>query len=803
MKLLTLLVCAALAQAAAPRPHPRLEMTPEFVAQLKTLRRQNDPVWTRLAHWIETHRRNPGNGNIATACMLSYLVTDEQRDFDCGWSFARSKIYRNGADRAGGLLPILDLYKGNKHTAAFQGGVLLGVIAHFYDWGYAALSPEQRRDLVEWLHATTRFEHVDCPEGGLYMRNDGASVTQGVAAAVYATLDENPDQQQMLAWFDERWSQTLQALDIMGKGGATGEGNAYGTSPTALGIITAANVAWTAAGRDLFASHPFFRQRLLYDAFATYPGVIGGPSDPTRFPDNPFPEEASIGGDSRRAAGWLNRGTRRNGLMLSRRFAGTEEADTWNWVFRQPAIDRAYEDNDCVFDVLYYSPPPRMVKPRRLSFFDPSMGYVYIRSDWDSPDATWIAFWAGPHIDTHQHLDQGSFTVFKRRDLAPKTGHYDDDSVFNPHHLGWYTRTISSNGILIGDPHEVFRGFIAGMGCDANGKSLSQTTEAKWPGCIPNDGGQRTFVPAGGMGVRNAENFQNKRDAYDVARVVSFRDEGGAVTVVADITNAYNNPRFSTQGNKPKVTRVFRRLVYIRRLDMIAIADTVESTDPAFEKKWLLHSLDRIEIGGRATNIEPGESVHRDVDNAKIVVDDSDPSDRNQTTFDLRRGYAALLVKTLSPSPFHYRKVGGREPADTIHEDTYDPGRNAGHLHRHVKDFWVKDYNQGLIPNHVSFNWAPERPNETMGAPPYMSVFGPGYGRWRLEVEMDRQAKEDVVLNILKPTVNAADVLPSIEQLDRGGEFGARISAADATYTLLFRKETLDPPVVTVEPRPR
>src|SRR5262249_57675296 len=133
-----------------------------------------------------------------------------------------------------------------------------------------------------------------------------------------------------------------------------------------------------------------------------------------------------------------------------------------------------------------------------------------------------------------------------------------------------------------------------------------------------------------------------KRDGYEVAGVVPFRGDGGAVSVVADITNAYNNPRFSTQGNKPKVTRVFRRLVYIRGLDMIAIADTVESTDPAYEKKWLLHSLDRIEIGGAVTNVEPGESVHRDVDSAKIIVDDSDPSDQNQTTLDLRRGYAAL-----------------------------------------------------------------------------------------------------------------------------------------------------------------
>jgi hypothetical protein len=84
-----------------------------------------------------------------------------------------------------------------------------------------------------------------------------------------------------------------------------------------------------------------------------------------------------------------------------------------------------------------------------------------------------------------------------------------------------------------------------------------------------------------------------------------------------------------------------------------------------------------------------------------------------------------------------------------------------------------------------------------------MSVYGPGYGRWRLEVEMDRPAKADVVVNILKPTLNPAEALPSIQKLDRGGDFGARIAGAGATYTLLFNKETLDPPVVTVEQRSR
>jgi hypothetical protein len=776
---------------AAPRPHPRVELTPALIAQLRSLRDQDAPAWTRLLRYTANPPAGRGPG-LVMPCALAYVVTGDRRQFNCAWDGVRPKIYRNGSDRSGGLMPLLDLYKGNKHQAAFQGGVLLGVIAHFYDWTYSQLSPEQRQDLIEWLNATATFEWLDCPEAHLYMRNDGASVLQGLAAAAFATEGENPKGEQLMAWFREHWGETMKALDIIGKGGASGEGNAYGTSPTAQGIITAANIAYTAAGEDLFTAHPFFRERLLYDAFAAYPDTIGGPTDPVKFPDLPLVEQASIGGDGRRGASWHNRDTRRNGLVLSRRFAGTEEAAIWNWVFRQPAVDQAYLDSEGVYDLLYYSPPPRLERPQRLSFFDPSMGYVYIRSDWDSPDATWISFWAGPHIDTHEHLDQGAFTVFKRRDLAPKTGHYDTD-VFFPHHLAWYTRTISSNGILIGDPHEIFRGFIAGMGCDGDGNDLRHMTASKWPACIPNDGGQRTFTP-GGMAVTNAEAFQKFRDDYDVARVVSFQDDGRAVFVVADITNAYNNPRYTTVGNSPKVTRVWRKLVYIRALDMLAIADTVESTDPKFEKEFLIHALDRIEVGGAVEKIDAGESVHRQVDEARVVVDDSHPSDKFQTTFDLRRGYAALLVKTLSPAPFHYRLIGGREPADTVHEDLYNPNQNAGHYHRHIKDFWIKDYSEGVIPNHRSFNWAPEHPIEVGGAPAYVPVYGPGYGRWRIQIEPDAPAAADYVLNILKPTLDAKETLPPIRKIDTPGTLGAEIEQDGVKYTLVFAKDSLDAP---------
>ncbi|HSB16528.1 MAG TPA: hypothetical protein VLE22_18900 [Bryobacteraceae bacterium] len=791
-----IVLLAAVPLLAGLRPHPRVEVDAELIAKVRELRKAGDLAWARFDRWTNTSPEKDSDTNRIVACMFHYLVSNEEGKFNCAWQPVQSKVYRNGTDRSGGLMPLLDLYNGDKHTAAYQGGVLVAIIARVYDWGYGRLSPEQRQDVVEWLNDAVAFLHLNNDDGLLYLRNDGASVTQGVAAATYATLGENPKGEQLMAWFRERWRETLKGLDIMGKGGATGEGNAYGTSPTGSGIITAANVAYTAAGEDLFLSHVWFRQRLLYDAFAAYPGTLGGPGMPTGVPREPMIEQASIAGDGRRAVSWHNRDTRRNGLVLARRFAGTEEADTWNWVFRQPEVDHPTDDSQAVYELVYYSPRPRLVKPKRLSFFDPSMGFVYIRSDWDSPDATWISFWAGPHIDTHQHLDQGTFTVFKRRDLAPKTGHYDSD-VFYPHHLAYYIRTVSSNGILVGDPKEIFRGFIAGMGCDENGNTLRTMTKATWPACIPNDGGQRTMAPQS-LAVANAAQFERYRDIFDVARVVSFKDDGRAVFVVADITNAYNNPRHTTPGNRPKVNRVYRRVVYIRGLDVLAVADTVESTEAKFEKKWLLHALERIEIGGEVQKVGDGETVHQETDEAKIVVDDTSPSDREQTTFDLRRGYAALNVKTLFPVKFRYRKVGGREPAETPHADLYTPGRNARHLHRHVKDFWVKDFNEGVIPNHKSVNWAPERPLEAAQSE-HVPVFGPGYGRWRLEVEPDAPGKTDYFLNILKPALNPTEKMPNTRRIESDSTFGAEIVKDGTKYTLVFSKDGLEAPKLEIQ----
>ena len=794
---LSLVLCGSL--PATPRPHPRLQVDDKLLAQIRTLRDARDPLWIRLEKFTASNRPQNQPQTAVLSNMLVYLVSQDSGAFDHAWQFVRGKIYRNETDASGGLMPILDLYK-DKHGAAFMGGNLIGVVAHFYDWGYDKLSSDQRKDLTKWLVDACAFTWLDNPGSHSFLRNDGAAVAFGLASTAYALQGDSPDADKVMGWFREDWSEIVKGLDIMGQGGATGEGNAYGASPTAYHFIMAANVAYFAgigaAGNDLFTSHIWFKKRLLYDAFSAYPGVLGGRDAPIRYPNTPIIEQASIGGDGRRARSWHSQALRANGMMLARRFAGTEEADTWNWVYRQPEVDRAEDDGQAYQDLLYYYPCPKLTKPTRLSYFDPSMGYVYIRSDWNSPDATWIAFWAGKHIDTHEHLDQGAFVIFKRRDLAPKTGHYDNDDVKSSHDLAYYTRTVSSNGILIGDPKEVFRGFIAGMGCDANGKGdRIKAPDNSEQLCIPNDGGQRTGG-AKGMAVGTPERFAENPEIWDVARVVSFSDDGDAVSVVADITNAYNSPRFSTPGNTAKVNRVYRRLVYLRPADVLLIADTVESTNAAYEKKWLLHALDRIEVGGTVQEIRPGESVHTKTDQLKIVVDDSDKSDKQQITFDLRKGYAALLMKTLAPAGFRYRIVGGRDPADTPDGDLYGSHKNAEHFHRHIADFWVKDFSEGVLPGHKSENWAPAFPIESY-AQEYMSTYEPGYGRWRVELEPTAAAKTDYFLNVLKPTVDPAAVLPGIDKVETADSFGAVVHSGGRDCRVVFSKDTLGAPKIS------
>ena len=162
---------------------------------------------------------------------------------------------------------------------------------------------------------------------------------------------------------------------------------------------------------------------------------------------------SAIGGDGRRSVGWISIAIRPVAQGLLTRYKDTEEGQAFMHLTGNPT-PAEWDLHEIIYPVDRPTTPPPA--PTKLSHYAEGMGFVYVRSDW-TPDATWFAFWAGPHVDLHQHLDQGAFNIYKRRDLAIKSGSYDSGSATQDHSVAYYTRTISANGILIIDPEEQFK----------------------------------------------------------------------------------------------------------------------------------------------------------------------------------------------------------------------------------------------------------------------------------------------------------------------------------------------------------
>jgi len=87
----------------------------------------------------------------------------------------------------------------------------------------------------------------------------------------------------------------------------------------------------------------------------------------------------------------------------------------------------------------------------KLSHFSPGPGYVYARSSWDD-SATHFFFKCGDRFTAHQHLDVGSFLIYRRGELVGDGGHYDGFGT--GHDVNYHLRTVAHNTIRVHDPSE-------------------------------------------------------------------------------------------------------------------------------------------------------------------------------------------------------------------------------------------------------------------------------------------------------------------------------------------------------------
>jgi hypothetical protein len=200
-----------------------------------------------------------------------------------------------------------------------------------------------------------------------------------------------------------------------------------------------------------------------------------------------------------------------------------------------------------------------------------------LRSGW-GPDDVFVYMTCGDYFSNHQHIESGSFHIARDGILTGPTGYYDDYGT--QHWYNYYSQhSVHSNSIEVNQPGELF-----------------PNEETPTCGTSPevNDSGQRPV-----QRDDKCDSFANPNlTTYLMHKTGVPYNETGDMTafqtsscfdyVGCNVTAAYSSPGYVMNGNTAKVSEVSRQLVFLHP-EIVVVFDRVESTDPSYQKSFLLH----------------------------------------------------------------------------------------------------------------------------------------------------------------------------------------------------------------------
>lgn len=724
--------------------HPRLYVTPDSLARIRQQWQAGARLTKAFLGWVDNGARGANEAKfhdmgIHEGCentALAWLITGDTRYLTNSLEYAQRVLAK----------PMREHFD-DVHAATFLGAAWVHAMALHYDWCYDQLSEEHRRAVREWLKEAAGWAWVR--SGAPIAHNDGGARQCLLAAAALALLGDDPEAERLFRRSRENFrSRLLPWLNDGGQGGRSGDGGEY-EGLHAFYIVRFASMSRTATGEDVFSESPFFFNRLNHILFGWYPRPLV-----ERNGAFSMRQYYSPSGDHIRMGYVGDTQPYQSAAALCARYRSTPEAQAVRWLAGDwPAQWMQYTLRWAVLGEFDTVPA---AEPSWLSFLDKGCNTVYLRSDW-SDDATWILFENAPYVSAHGSLDSGTFEIFKGDLLAARTGNLDHANVGARHTMNYLHRTIAGNCLLILDPQEKWKGFLGGAEGGQDG------------------GGQRTNFPLGSS--PDADTYLVYRDVFQRGQLTAFGQDTTWAYAAADLTPAYNSPRFhGDKLNRPKASLVTRELLYLRDVDSLVVFDRVRSVRPEFRKTWLLHSLGDLEVlDGVKTEVDEGESRHAGATRAIIRHGWPKPAP----------SFARCLSVTLLPDNALITRIGGRE--------TLPEGQTAGfpgdqwhgkHLHRHVKDFWVNgtNYPPGNPPETRWFG-QPGSQYYVKGTPDETG----GRGKWRIEVTDPVESTEAKFLHVLCPRLGLDGNFPAVSRLEAPvGWAGGIVSDAGDSRAFFF-----------------
>ncbi|MBW7997721.1 MAG: DUF4962 domain-containing protein [Candidatus Glassbacteria bacterium] len=466
----------------------------------------------------------------------------------------------------------------------------LSVVSIAYDWlyGYPAFSAEDRQSVRERMERWTREVIHQLKTDDDVFNNHTWYHLRSVYLAALALYGESEEAVAWLEFAGRYWENKLSGAVKLFDGGWH-EGLSYSSraSYNNLGMWLAALQSATSPREWPFArlrqqGGDWLNKFTRFYAAQVYPdGTLA------RYGDIP---EFILGG------GWDNS---RLFMIVAREYRSGLAA----WIVQNAARPgQELLPLHVWYYLLWYDPavtpvPPAETTGRSVRLNPGTYDLFFMRSGWDK-DATVVSFHAGDWFGSHNHLDAGHFSIFRRQWLALDAGAYAP--MNGSHFVNFAHRTLAHNSLLIYDPEERFQ--------VPHGEGVT----------VINDGGQREIVSLGGRSTQN--NFDvgvwrsNRLGGahFERSTVLHWYAGDSIDFIAADITLAYNSDIFSAYGrdfrNRPKVEKVVRSLVYVRPSTVI-VYDRVTTKDPSFTKTWTLNTAHQPYLGELGTFlVENGNS---------------------------------------------------------------------------------------------------------------------------------------------------------------------------------------------------
>ncbi|MFO7904573.1 MAG: heparinase II/III domain-containing protein [Planctomycetota bacterium] len=205
------------------------------------------------------------------------------------------------------------------------------------------------------------------------------------------------------------------------------------------------------------------------------------------------------------------------------------------------------------------SPPAASPDDLPSAFHFESMGQVFMRSGM-GPDDTYCLFTCGGILRQHRHYDALNFVIYHRGHLALDSGTRYREFDNGEHLANYFAQTVAHNCVLVHQPGE--------------------PPAPYWGGTVEgNHGGQHKQL--GSM-------------------LKAFEVHDDHVYVAGDATPCYQHGVVQ-RDNKPnlpeKCLLVTRQLVFLKP-DRFIVFDRVTTTDPEYDKDWLLHTAHEPVVDG-------------------------------------------------------------------------------------------------------------------------------------------------------------------------------------------------------------